>query len=328
MRPMKHLALFTVMILSTVAGVRGTASAQLLTASRCQNAFGVPLDTAQRRYAWALFCRSHPGPDATGALRPGTAYLTDQSVTDHDTTTTDINAAVSQQRLFPTYFDYVTFGVFDIPDSALATGANPTTPPTVGSTCLALPTSAVNVGLCVAGCYVEGTQLQFADGNMGIKDAATAGKVDLVTLAPTATLDNLQYTKNTVEHYITDVVESVQQIYTISMMSGGQLRVTNEHPLLTSDGVIHQAQGLKVGDQLIRANGKLDPIVSIQTDKVLGKVYNVKPVTTDYVSNIVVAGGYLNGSIRYQNEFLDTINSLILRRSLSEQLDKLGASAN
>ena len=69
-----------------------------------------------------------------------------------------------------------------------------------------------------------------------------------------------------------------------------------------------------------------DPIAKIEINKIFGKVYNVKPVTLDYVSNIVVAEGYLNGSVRYQNEFLNTINSLILRRSLAEQAPRLTAN--
>jgi hypothetical protein len=158
---------------------------------------------------------------------------------------------------------------------------------------------------------------------MGIKAAAEASKANLVTLSPDATLDNLTFTSNKVERYTTDVAAAVQTIYTLNMKSGGQLKVTNEHPLLDGQGIIRQAQALKVGDQLIRANGKRDPIVSISVEKIFGKVYNVKPVTTDYVSNIVVAGGYLNGSVRFQNEFLDQVNSLILRRSLAEQAGKL-----
>ncbi len=324
MKLMKHLVIFGASTLATVLAFQGTASAQLLSAARCQNAFSVSEDTAQRRYAWSLFCKANPGPDAAGMTRPGTHYLTDQSVTDYNTASSDPGAAVNKQHLFPTYFDFVGGGLFDIPATSLTSLAVPTaTPPASPAACLTLPTSAINVGLCVAGCYVEGTQLQFADGPMAIKTAAEALRGDLVTLSPDATLDNLSLTTNKVERYTTDVTESVQTIYTLTMASGGQLKVTNEHPLLDGTGVIRQAHALKVGDNLVRANGKQDPITSIAVNKIFGKVYNVRPVTTDYVSNIVVAGGYLNGSLRYQNEFLDTVNALILRRALADQADKV-----
>lgn len=313
---MKRLAPFAIVVLSVIAGSRSPASAQLLTAARCQNAFGVSQATATARMNWGFFCvaqcqASPPTaacpPDATGVNpRPYTQFLTDASITDYNTA-----SATLKPFLFPTYFDYVTFGVWDIPDTALP------------NNCFALPTSAINAGLCVAGCYTPETALQFADGPMGIKDAALASKVDLVTLAPTATLDNLQFITNTVQGYTTDIREGTEKIFTLTMASGGQLHVTSEHPLVTGQGVIRQAQSLHVGDRLVRASGELDPIVSVTVAEVFGKVYNVKPTTVDYTSNIVVAAGYLNGSERFQNEFLSTINSLILRRGLGQQSARL-----
>jgi hypothetical protein len=238
-------------------------------------------------------------------MRPIYHFLSDQSVTDHT------NASASLRPwLFPVYYDFIFAGTWDVPDGA-------------GTNCLLLPTSAVHAGLCIAGCYEGSTPLRFADGDLGIRAALDASKVDLVTLSETATLDNLQFSKNRVENYTVDKFEAWQTIYTFTMRSGGVLRVTSEHPLLTSDGVMRQAQGLRIGDELVRADGSPDPIRSVDVEKFFGKVYNVKPVTLDYTSNIVIAGGYLNGSQRYQNEFLDTINSLILRRALAEQADRI-----
>jgi hypothetical protein len=315
----KHLVFLITTTLAVATATQGIASAQILTTARCQNAFNVSSDTAQRRMSWGMYCRAHPGPDAGGVPRPATHYVNNESVTDYNTA-----APTLQPFLFPTYLDQSVFAVWDIPDTALTPGGvPPTSEPTNANVCLVLPAQAVNVGLCVAGCYTGETALQFADGAMGIKAAALSSKADLVTLSPDATLDNLSTVNNKVDRYTTDVVESLQTIYTLTMTSGGRLRVTHEHPLLGPDGIIRQAQMLGVGDALVRADGKPDPIVDIQIDKVFGKVYNVRPVTTDYVSNLVIAGGYLNGSLRFQNEFLDAINSLILRRSFGEQATKL-----
>jgi hypothetical protein len=319
---MKHLAFLTASALAAVMAFEGTASAQVLTSARCQNAFGVSPDIAQRRYAWGLYCRAN----ATAMARNPEHYLSAMSMADYNATsptTPTVERPYVRSQLFPTYLDYATFGVWDIPDGSLGTAPDPTAPPTTTTLCTVLPTSAVNAGLCVAGCYVEGTPLLFADGPMGIKAAAQSGKADLVTLSPEATLDNVTLTDNTVDRYVADVAETTQAIYTLRMQSGGHLRVTSEHPLLDSDGIIRQAQALAVGDQLVRADGKPDPIVSIAIDKELTKVWNVRPVTTDYVSNLLVAGGYINGSLRYQNEFLGAINSLILRRTLAAQADNL-----
>lgn len=64
---------------------------------------------------------------------------------------------------------------------------------------------------------------------------------------------------------------------------------------------MRQAKALAVGSKLVRADGSPDPIVWIEISNVFGKVYNVGPVSVDYTSNIVVAGGYLNGSVKYQS---------------------------
>jgi hypothetical protein len=299
---MKQL-MFWAILAPTVIVVE-QAHAQVLTTDRCPNAPSTTSGVAQARYAWGLWCRAHPLNSSPGVPFTPDHYLSAASVSDY-------NANPSQQPfLYPTYFDQSSFTKWDLPNAP-------------GTDCTLLPATAFNVGLCIAGCYVENTPLQFADGTMGIKAAAEAGKLDLVTLSPNATLDSLDFVNNTVEHYTTDIREDWQTIFTLQMKSGGQLRVTNEHPLITSDGVMHQAQALRVGDSLVRANGRPDRIVHIATHKMFGKVYNVKPVTTDYTSNIVVAGGYLNGSQRFQNEFLNMVNSLILRRALTDQAEQL-----
>lgn len=296
--------IFAFTALSTLGALEEAASAQILNTARCKNAYGVSDALAQIRMHWGLYCRDKPTAGAGGAVRPGTAYLTDASHTDYYAT-----ANVSlRPKLFPTYWDSTNFTIWDVPGD-------------VGEDCTKLPFDAFNVGLCVAGCYTPETPLRFAEGEIGIREAAESGKVNLVTLSPESTIDRLRMKTNKVERYTVDIREGWEDIYNLKMESGGSLRVTSEHPLVTSDGRMRQAKSLKVGNKLVSADGAPDPIVSIEVSQVYGKVYNVGPVSIDYTSNIVVAGGYLNGSVRYQNEFLNTINSIILRRSLAEYMD-------
>ena len=51
----------------------------------------------------------------------------------------------------------------------------------------------------------------------------------------------------------------------------------------------------------------------------------VEPISEspELSGGIVIAAGYLNGSQRYQNVFLDMVNALILRRAFTEQADQL-----
>jgi hypothetical protein len=287
-----------VIVPMAIAIAQGESQAQLLTAERCQNAYNVTAGQAQGRYAWATFCRVNPATNPNnGTLYTAEKYLTAASVNDY-------NARPDLQPwLFPTYFDFVSFAPWDVPFNA-------------GTNCALIPTAASNVGLCVAGCYTADQKLTFSEGDIEIKQALEAGEIKLVTLTPDATIDQLDYMTNTVHSYTVDKYEDWQDIYVFTMESGGVLKVTNTHPLITDDGMMRQAQDLIPGDALVRANGSADAIVDVTVEKYFGKVYNVSPTTVDHTSNIVVAQGYLNGSHRYQNEFLDVVNSVILRRAL------------
>lgn len=210
-----------------------------------------------------------------------------------------------QPNLFPTYFDFTSFAPWDIPFTA-------------GTDCTVMPTSALNVGLCVAGCYTPDQQIRFAGGDVAILDAFEASQADVVTLTPEAAFDDLKFMTNSVSRYVVDREAAQQDVFAFTMQSGGVLKVTSTHPLVTSDGQMRQAQDLGVGDELVRASGAGDAIVDVKVEQYFGKVYNLAPTTMDHGSNILVAQGYLSGSHRYQNEFLDVINSVILRRALAE----------
>jgi len=125
---------------------------------------------------------------------------------------------------------------------------------------------------------------------------------------------------NQVGRWTVDIAPANQAIYTIKMKSGGSLRVTNEHPLVTGEGVMKQAQELAVGEQLVRDNGQRDPIVSITKADEFTKVYNVRPATTDLTTNVLVAQGYLAGSAAYQNEFLKYLNRVLFRGKVPASL--------
>jgi hypothetical protein len=100
----------------------------------CANGYLVSQAQAQARMAWAQWCRVHPGPDASGAPLPGSHYLADQSITTYN------NAGLQQPFMYPTYFNFVGFVPWEIPDNS-------------GTNCAVMPTSAINSTMCVAGCY-------------------------------------------------------------------------------------------------------------------------------------------------------------------------------
>jgi hypothetical protein len=332
----RHYAI-SVLIAVSIPLVVSAAQAQVLspTDARCAGPpeYGgyLPQENARHRMAWALECRKRY--ECAGSTW-GPRVLTDDSLYG-DTTDPNFQGwaeldATSKQRVWPLYYSSLNGNYWSAPEPAVYPMASwesyTCTNLTVALTsCDAFKTQYStygmrNSGLCWSGCYTPEMQISYASGDMGIKLAYDSGKLDLITLTPDATLDNLQYMENKLKSYTVDVEEQRQVIYSFDMESGGTLRVTSEHPLLTDDGIMRQAQDLTKGQRLIKKDGTSDVISSLQKEQYFGKVYNVKPVTYDYQSNIVVAQGYLSGSSRYQNEYLDMINSVILRRALSEEV--------
>jgi hypothetical protein len=108
----------------------------------------------------------------------------------------------------------------------------------------------------------------------------------------------------------------MHNIYVLRTQSGGELRVTHEHPVLNGEGRIVQAQTLKVGQELLKADGTPDRIIDIQKTQHFGRVYNISPVSTDPVSNVVVSQGFLVGSSRFQNDEVGYMNRMLLYRGV------------
>jgi hypothetical protein len=173
-------------------------------------------------------------------------------------------------------------------------------------------------GYCESSCYTPEQELLFASGYVSILDALKNRREDLMTLSPDATLDSLKLTKGRTEAYTVETRDTKQNIIILATASGGKLSVTDEHPIINGEGRMVQAKTLKVGDELVRSNGDLDPIVSVEQTTHFGKVYNLRPASEELVSNVLVAQGFLVGSSRYQNDDVSYINRIILYSSVPQ----------
>lgn len=173
---------------------------------------------------------------------------------------------------------------------------------------------------CVSSCYTPEQEVLFSDGYAPIREALDEVKPEMITLSPRSTLGSVKLTQNKVYSYTRDIRDARQVIYEIQTASGGELRVTDKHPIIDGSGRVVEARSLKVGDKLVRDNGKQDEIVSFVKKSYFGKVYNIRPATTDRVSNIIVAQGFLVGSSRYQNDDADYMNRVILSRGIPKNV--------
>lgn len=169
---------------------------------------------------------------------------------------------------------------------------------------------------CVSGCYTPEQKIRFKSSDEAIFDAYVNELSEIITLDASSELKNLKFISSQVEHYITDLVPGTHDVLEFHTLSGGSLRVTHEHPLVDSAGRMRSASSLKIGEALVLANGDFDPIISIDEEQYFGKVYNLEVTNQNIAEKIIVAQGYLNGTLYYQNAGLRDINRVIFRANL------------
>jgi hypothetical protein len=182
-----------------------------------------------------------------------------------------------------------------------------------------VPADIYIAAVCVASCATPEQEI-LAQADKGAKMQPTTfiesltKKYDFVaTLHSNSTMSS-KVTKSTlVEDWVTELVDSEHLILNFKMRSGGTLRITPNHPLVTAEGKMQLAELFKVGDSLVKLGGVADQILEIKAEAYFGKVYNVFVKSNDLKHNVVVTNGYLNGTAFYQNEGAKNLNRQILR---------------
>lgn len=178
------------------------------------------------------------------------------------------------------------------------------------------PAHIANDAVCEPGCYTDTQSVLMSQGFVPIAEAQRAGMSDVMTLTPDSTFDALSFFTNRVLMYTYDYKDADQEILYFQTESGGELQVTPRHPIVAEDGSVRAAEDFREGDSLVREDGSMDPILSIKRSMWYGKTYNLRPVTNDLVSNLLVAQGFLNGSANFQSKFVEELNRVILRNTV------------
>ena len=144
-------------------------------------------------------------------------------------------------------------------------------------------------------------------------EALTQNHKYVATLRSESNLHSRSLQATKVEQWVTEMMDSEHDILNFQIRSGGTLRLTPNHPIVTSDGMLKLAGDFKVGDDLVRLGGELDPIIGITEAKHFGKVYNVFVHSADPMKNVVITNGYLNGTAFYQNEGAKFMNRRVFQ---------------
>lgn len=169
---------------------------------------------------------------------------------------------------------------------------------------------------CMASCYLEDQVLRFADGLSGIRTALEGRPRHLITLDANSDLRNPRFKTNPIKFFSKSWEDGHEVIRVMHTRVGGEIKVTQGHPVLLSNGVMREAKNVRVGDSLVRSGGLADEIVSIDDMPFFGKVYNVTPATGNPIENIVIAQDFLMGSAAYQ--YAERLFNLMDRKLMRE----------
>jgi hypothetical protein len=183
-----------------------------------------------------------------------------------------------------------------------------------------VPGGMTVVAFCTASCYTPEQKVLFPEGFIKIQKARELVLSHVMALRDGSSFSNLKLAPLPVESYTEEVRPNLQDILNFKTKSGGELRVTTNHPIVDGNGEVKTADKFKVGEPLVHYLYGPDKIVSIKKEQYFGKVYNLAPDTKLPVSNIVVAQGYLNGSSYFQNDGVNFQNRKLLRRTLPANL--------
>lgn len=223
---------------------------------------------------------------------------------------------------------YPTFGVIagQAPDGTLLftrPGVSPSAPnqpwmaptappPSVGDAACKLPGDYEFVGICASGCVTPESEVTTTQGELAIDSFEHAAN-PAVYVPGVSKSGQMTYDPIKVRAFTHDMTDAEQKILVIRTQSGGSIRVSTEHPLLAGDFKMHPAEKLKTGDALVRANGKPDPIIDIQTEQYFGKVHNLVVDTQNMQKSLFIVQGFVSGDKKYQDLKVSDMNRRFFR---------------
>lgn len=170
------------------------------------------------------------------------------------------------------------------------------------------------VGACSAGCYPPEQELEFGSRPVSIEHAFRSDARTVTALSSASEIGGTTFSEQLIESFVSG--ETNETLYTLIGQGSERLVVTGEHPMVSADGSLVPARRLRAGDALLGKDGGLIELAEVATRPYKGWVWNVRPQSRNKLDNILVAQGFLTGSVRFQNEWANETYRLTLRDSL------------
>ncbi len=216
-------------------------------------------------------------------------------------------------RFDPTLNDYTNLTLeenvkwFAPPRTPLGNAAN--TP----QSCDTIPKRFEIVFFCASGCYSPEQLLLTSTGYVDARTAVLDNQRMMVTLSDASEPEILRFKHAAISRVVKDRYAGLQEMLEFKMASGGSLKVTPNHPIVAASGFMKKAAEFTIGDAFVKQDGSRDPIVKITPSTENLKVYNLDIDSESPTEKVIVAQGYLNGSVYYQDEEVMEANRKLLR---------------
>lgn len=218
----------------------------------------------------------------------------------------------SKRKLYPTFMNRAT------------KPEKPWIAPKVATAGCEVPSTVYVAAVCVSSCATPEQQIiadvkaQGQGKYVSFIEALTKNYSHVVTLKNTNSMSSSAVEKTPVAQWVTELVDGEHDIIVFTMKSGRTIKLTTNHPLVASNGMMKQASEFKVGDSLVQLGGRLDAIVSLEHIKHYGKVYNLFVKSSEIQKNIVITNGYLNGTAFFQNEGAQNMNRALFKNKMTK----------
>ncbi len=276
-------------------------------AHRC-NQDGLSNKEAQGRHAWMVKCQS-----SVPVIQEFLAKMEDVKGSDGKTGKFGIDS--KGRSVYPTFMQRVA-------DSKSATGTKEAVwiAPKVATGACTVPSTAYVAAVCLSSCVTPEQQIMAEvkgkTQKMAFIDALLSNQPKVSTLGPKSSISERKLVATKVDQWVTELIDTEHEILVFKMKSGGELKVTPNHPVLSAQGMMKLASEFAVGEHLVQLGGHRDLIVGIEKTRYFGKVYNLFVKSDDLKRNVVVTSGYLNGTAFYQNEGAVNMNRSLFRKNL------------
>ncbi|MBF0208917.1 MAG: hypothetical protein HQK53_18805 [Oligoflexia bacterium] len=175
------------------------------------------------------------------------------------------------------------------------------------------------MGWCACGCFDSSVNILTVTDDGFLWKSAGQIIIDwkstkLASLQSESSLDNFSFAESDIRLATTGVEK--QDLFNIETENGKGLKLTGEHPVLLSNGLMIPAKDLKVGDNLIGIDGEKKAILAIVRSGAGSSVMNfaIEKNNSDKAAHIIAAEGVLVGDLVWQGSLQEEEKALFVRQ--------------